>query len=101
MGSPHLLNHCHALGVGFIQGGFRMVTVFKFILVTVLLLSMVLVLVLIKFIANPKEAPSRNDRDRLRHDVETRERVITSNSLFHDFFARPSHHSSKQASKNL
>lgn len=96
MGPPLLVNHCHALSVGLIQGGFRMVTVFKFILVTVLLLSMVLVLVLIKFIANPKEAPSRKDRDRLRHDVETRERVITSNSLFHDFFARPSHHSSKQ-----
>lgn len=68
-----------------------MITIFKFILVTVLLLSMVLVLVMIKFFAGPSESPSKEDRDRLRHDVETRDRVITSNSLFHDFFARPSH----------
>lgn len=66
-----------------------MVTVLKFILVTVLLASMVLVLVLIKYVANPHETGTKEDRDRLRHDVETRERVITSNSLFHEFFARP------------
>lgn len=72
-----------------------MVTILKFILVTVLLLSMVLVLVLVKYIANPKDSTSKEDRDRLRHDVETRNRVITSNSLFHDFFARPAHRSNK------
>ena len=66
-----------------------MVTVMKFILVTVLLASMVLVLVLIRYVANPHEVSTKEDRDRLRHDVETRDRVITSNSIFHDFFARP------------
>lgn len=69
-----------------------MVTIMKFILVTVLLASMVLVLVLIKYVANPHDASTKEDRDRLRHDVETRDRVITSNSIFHDFFARPERH---------
>lgn len=72
-----------------------MLAILQFILVTVLLLSMILVLVLIRYMANPGESATREDRERLRHDVETRERVITSNSLFHEFFARPSRHSDK------
>lgn len=72
-----------------------MVTLMKFIFVTVLLASMVLVLVLIGYIANPHESPTKEERDRLRHDVETRDRVITSNSAFHQFFARPLRRNSK------
>ncbi len=66
-----------------------MVTVLKIILVIVLLASMVLVLVLIGCVANPGGKQSPDMSDRLRHDVETRDRVITSSSLFHEFFARP------------
>lgn len=66
-----------------------MVTFFKILFVVVLLIAMFLVLVLIGYIANPEESASKEENDRLRHDVETRERVITSNSIFHQFFARP------------
>lgn len=66
-----------------------MVTIFKIILVIVLLAAMLLVLILIGCLANPKESASKEERDRLLHDVETRDRVITSNSAFHEFFARP------------
>lgn len=72
-----------------------MVTFFKILFVVILLASMLLVLVLIGFIANPKESASKEEHDRLLHDVETRERVITSNSLFHQFFARPDHRRNK------
>lgn len=64
-------------------------TILKIILVTALLLLMVLVLVLIGFLANPSGSDTGEGRDRLRHDVETRDRVITSSSIFHQFFARP------------
>lgn len=66
-----------------------MVTFFKILLVVVLLATMLLVLIFIGYVANPKESASNEQRDRLRHDVETRDRVITSNSAFHQFFARP------------
>lgn len=66
-----------------------MMTILKIILVTALLLLMVLVLVLIGFLANPSESDTGEGRDRLRHDVETRDRVITSSSIFHQFLARP------------
>ena len=72
-----------------------MVTFFKILLVTVLLISMVIVLLMIGHMAHPEESATNEDRDRLRHDVETRERVITSNSLFHQFFARPSKRNNK------
>lgn len=72
-----------------LQTRFEMATFFKILFVIVLLLSMVLVLVLIGYMANPKESPSKESRDRLRHDVATRERVITPDSIFHQFFARP------------
>lgn len=67
-----------------------MVTIFKILLVVVLLISMVLVLLMIGHIAHPQESSTKEDSDRLLHDVETRNRVITNNSLFHQFFARPS-----------
>lgn len=66
-----------------------MITFFKILLVLVLLISMVLVLLMIGHIAHPQESSTKEDRARLLHDVETRERVITSNSIFHQFFARP------------
>lgn len=66
-----------------------MVTVLKIILVTLLLASMVLVLVMIRYFMHPASSAASNASDRLRHDVATRERVVTSNSLFHQFFARP------------
>ncbi len=66
-----------------------MITIFKIFLVVVLLISMVLVLLMIGHIAHPQESSTKEDRDRLLHDVETRERVITANSIFHQFFARP------------
>lgn len=66
-----------------------MVTVLKIILVTVLLASMVLVLVMIRYFMHPAATSGSNASDRLRHDVATRDRVVTSNSLFHQFFARP------------
>lgn len=56
---------------------------------------MVLVLLMIGHMANPQESASKEDRDRLLRDVETRERVITANSIFHQFFARPSRRNSK------
>ena len=72
-----------------------MITVFKIFLVAILLLSMILVLLMIGHIANPRESASKEERDRLLHDLETRDRVITSNSIFHSFFAR----SGKQSGK--
>lgn len=67
-----------------------MITFLKIVLVVILLLSMIMVLLMIGHIAHPEESATKEDRDRLLHDVETRERVITSNSIFHQFFARPS-----------
>lgn len=72
-----------------------MITFLKILLVIVLLIAMVLVLLMIGHIAHPQESSTKEDRDKLLHDVETRERVITSNSIFHQFFARPSKHDSK------
>lgn len=66
-----------------------MVTIFKILLVIVLLITMVLVLLMIGHIANPQDSSTKEDSNRLLHDVETRERVITNNSIFHQFFARP------------
>lgn len=73
-----------------------MITFFKILLVAVILISMGLVLLLIGYMANPEESSTKEDRDRLLHDVENRERVITSNSIFHQFFARPSRRSSSK-----
>lgn len=73
-----------------------MITFFKILLVVVLLITMVLVLLMIGHMANPEESSTKEDRDRLLHDVEHRERVITSNSIFHQFFARPERRSSKR-----
>lgn len=73
-----------------------MITILKILLVVVLLISMVLVLLMIGHMAHPEESATKEDRDRLLHDVETRERVITSNSIFHQLFARPQRRSSKQ-----
>ncbi len=72
-----------------------MITFLKILLVVVLLAAMVMVLLLIGYMAHPEESSTKEDRDRLLRDVETRERVITSNSIFHQFFARPSRRSSK------
>ncbi len=66
-----------------------MITALKILLVIVLLLAMVLVLLLIGHMAHPQESSTREDRDRLLHDVETRDRVITPDSVFHQLFARP------------
>lgn len=66
-----------------------MITILKILLVAVILISMTLVLLMIGYVANPKESATPEDSDRLRHDVETRSRVITNNSIFHSFFARP------------
>ena len=72
-----------------------MITFLKISLVVILLISMALVLLMIGHMAHPEESSTKEDRDRLLHDVENRERVITSNSIFHQFFARPSRRSSK------
>ncbi len=66
-----------------------MITFLKILLVIVLLLAMVLVLLMIGHMAHPQESSTKEDRDRMLHDVETRDRVITSDSIFHQFFARP------------
>ena len=66
-----------------------MITIFKIFLVTVLLIAMVLVLLMIGHMAHPEESSTNEDKDRLLNDVKTRESVITSNSIFHQFFARP------------
>ncbi|MDE6521505.1 MAG: hypothetical protein K2L17_01700 [Muribaculaceae bacterium] len=66
-----------------------MITFLKILLVVVLLIAMVLVLLIIGHMSHPQVSSTKEDRDRLLHDVETRERVITSNSIFHQFFARP------------
>lgn len=72
-----------------------MITFLKILLVVVLLIAMVLVLLMIGHMAHPQISSTKEDRDKLLHDVETRERVITSNSIFHQFFARPSRRDSK------
>ena len=72
-----------------------MITVFKIFLVTVLLIAMVLVLLMIGHLAHPQDSSTKEDRDRLLHDVETRNRVITSHSIFHQFFARPERRNGK------
>lgn len=66
-----------------------MITFLKISLVVVILIAMSLVMLMIGHVAHPEESATREDRDRLLHDVETRERVITSNSIFHQLFARP------------
>lgn len=66
-----------------------MVTVLKLILVVVLLASMVLVLVAIRYFAASPDNVSSHASDRLRRDVATGEGVVSSDSLFHQFFARP------------
>lgn len=66
-----------------------MITILKILLVIVLMVAMLFVLLMIGHIANPYDSSTKEDRDRLLHDVETRDRVITSNSIFHQFFARP------------
>lgn len=66
-----------------------MLTILKIVLVAVLIVAMVMVLLLIRYISNPGESATQEDNLRLRHDVETRDRVITNNSIFHQFFARP------------
>ena len=65
-----------------------MITLLKILLVVVLLIAMVLVLLMIGHMAHPEESSTREDRERLLHDVENRERVITSKSIVHQFFAR-------------
>lgn len=72
-----------------------MITFLKILLVVVLLLSMALVLLMIGHMAHPEDSTTKEDRERLLHDVEHRERVITSNSIFHQFFARPQKRSGK------
>lgn len=72
-----------------------MITILKILLVTILIITMILVLLMIGHVAHPQDSSTKEDRDRLLHDVETRERVITSNSIFHQFFARPSKRSSR------
>lgn len=72
-----------------------MITLLKILLVVVLMIAMILVMLMIGHIAHPQESSTKEDRDRLLHDVETRERVITSNSIFHQFFARPTHRTGK------
>ncbi len=67
-----------------------MITLFKMILVAILIVTMILVLLMIRHISNPEDSGTMEDSHRLRRDLETRERVITQNSLFHQFFARPS-----------
>ncbi|MDE6342645.1 MAG: hypothetical protein K2K93_10025 [Muribaculaceae bacterium] len=66
-----------------------MITLFKIILVAILIVTMIMVLLTIRHISNPEDSGTMEDSRRLRRDLETRERVITQNSLFHQFFARP------------
>lgn len=73
-----------------------MITFLKITLVVVLLLAMVLVLLMIGHMAHPEDSSTKEDRDRLLNDVENKERVITSDSIFHQFFARPERRSSKR-----
>ncbi len=72
-----------------------MITFLKILLVIVLLLAMVLVLLIVGHMAHPQESSTKEDHDRMLHDVETRDRVITSDSIFHQFFARPDKRHSK------
>lgn len=72
-----------------------MITFLKISLVAVLLIAMVLVLLMIGHMAHPEESSTQEDRDRLLHDVKNQERVITSNSIFHQFFARPERRTTK------
>lgn len=72
-----------------------MITLLKILLVVVLIIAMILVMLMIGHIAHPQVSSSKEDTDRLLRDVENRERVITSNSIFHQFFARPSNRSGK------
>lgn len=71
-----------------------MITFLKILLVVVLLIAMALVLLMIGHMAHPEESSTKEDSDRLLHDVETRRRVITSDSIFHHLFARPQRRSS-------
>ncbi|MDE6290088.1 MAG: hypothetical protein K2M16_01015 [Muribaculaceae bacterium] len=73
-----------------------MITFFKITLVVVLLIAMVLVLLMIGHMANPEDSSTKEDSERLLNDVKNRERVITSDSIFHQFFARPQRRSSKR-----
>lgn len=66
-----------------------MATFIQILLVIVLLAAMVMVLVIIGHIAHPGDGGTKEQRDRLLHDVETRDRVVTRDNLFHQFFARP------------
>lgn len=72
-----------------------MITFLKISLVVVLILTMCLVLLMIGHLAHPEDSSTKEDRDQLLHDVKTRERVITSNSIFHQLFARPDRRSAK------
>lgn len=72
-----------------------MITIFKILLVIVLMIAMALVLLIIGHMANPADSSTKEDKERLLRDVENRERVITSNSIFHQFFARPERHHGK------
>ncbi len=72
-----------------------MVTFFKIMLVLILLIAMGLVLLMIGHMAHPQESATKEDKDRLLHDVETRDRVITTNSIFHQLFARPQRRNGK------
>lgn len=65
-----------------------MITLVKIFLVCVMLVAMILVLLMISHLSHPEDSATNEERDRLLRDVETRDRVITSNSLFHQFFAR-------------
>lgn len=67
-----------------------MTTFIQILLVAILLAAMIMVLVIIGHLAHPGDTGTKEQRDRLLHDVETRDRVVTRDSLFHDFFARPS-----------
>lgn len=67
-----------------------MITLVKMFLVCVMLVAMILVLLLISHLSHPEDSATNEENDRLRRDVETRDRVITSSSLFHQFFARES-----------
>lgn len=66
-----------------------MITFLKISLVIVLLTAMCLVLLLIGHLAHPEDSSTKEDRDQLLHDVKTRGNVITSQSIFHQFFVRP------------
>lgn len=72
-----------------------MITFLKISLVAVLLIAMVLVLLMIGHMAHPEESSTQEDRDRLLYDVKNQEQVITSNSIFHQFFARPERRTTK------